>query len=75
MLDFGLMARLSQDDMDAMVSSVVHIANRDYAALIDDFVSLKARRGAWLGRVNYLFVVHLMSDLSARFTTRHGVEC
>lgn len=43
MLDFGLMARLTKEDMDAMVSSVVHVANRDYEALIDDFISLKAR--------------------------------
>merc|ERR1719359_1778783 len=27
--------------MDAMVSSIVHLANKDYAALVDDFIRLK----------------------------------
>jgi len=41
LLDFGLMARLEQSDMDALVNSVVHLANKDWAGLIDDFVALK----------------------------------
>jgi predicted unusual protein kinase regulating ubiquinone biosynthesis (AarF/ABC1/UbiB family) len=40
LLDFGLVARLQQSDMDAIVSAVIHLANRDYAALVDDFVEL-----------------------------------
>jgi len=41
LLDFGLVARLGREDMDALVSSVVHLANKDWASLIDDFVALK----------------------------------
>lgn len=41
LLDFGLVARLSQADMDALISAVVHLSNADYAALIDDFQALK----------------------------------
>lgn len=40
-LDFGLMASIEQDDMDTMVSSIIHLANKDYAALVDDFIALK----------------------------------
>ena len=38
--DFGLVARLGQGDMDAIVSAVIHCANRDYASLVDDFILL-----------------------------------
>ena len=41
LLDFGLMADLKQEDMDTMVSSIIHLANKDYAALVDDFISLE----------------------------------
>ncbi len=40
-LDFGLMASIEQEDMDTMVSSIIHLANKDYPALVDDFVDLK----------------------------------
>jgi aarF domain-containing kinase len=40
LIDFGLVARLSQSDRDALVASIVHLANKDYAALIDDFIKL-----------------------------------
>eukprot|EP00873_Tetraselmis_striata_P029871 jgi/Tetstr1/450135/TSEL_037177.t1 len=45
LLDFGLMATLSQEDMDTMVSSIIHLANKDYAALVDDFIELKILPG------------------------------
>jgi len=41
LLDFGLVATLSQEDMDTMVSSIIHLANKDYASLVDDFIELK----------------------------------
>jgi len=41
LIDFGLVAKVEQDDMDAMVSSIVHLANKDYAALVDDFIRLE----------------------------------
>ena len=31
LIDFGLVAQVEQEDMDAMVSSIVHLANKDYA--------------------------------------------
>jgi aarF domain-containing kinase len=41
LLDFGLMASIEQDDMDTMVSSIIHLANKNYPALVDDFIDLK----------------------------------
>ena len=41
LIDFGLVAQVEQEDMDAMVSSIVHLANKDYAALVDDFIRLE----------------------------------
>mmetsp|Transcript_17961 Transcript_17961/g.36200 ORF Transcript_17961/g.36200 Transcript_17961/m.36200 type:complete len:441 (+) Transcript_17961:139-1461(+) len=35
------MARIDQDDRDNMISAVIHLANKDYASLVDDFISLK----------------------------------
>ena len=32
LIDFGLVAKVEQEDMDAMVSSIVHLANKDYRA-------------------------------------------
>jgi len=40
LLDFGLVARLGQKDMDQIVSAIVHLANRDYPSLVDDFIEL-----------------------------------
>mmetsp|Transcript_2976 Transcript_2976/g.5815 ORF Transcript_2976/g.5815 Transcript_2976/m.5815 type:complete len:874 (-) Transcript_2976:290-2911(-) len=41
LIDFGLVAQVRQEDMDSMVSAIIHLANKDYAALVDDFISLK----------------------------------
>eukprot|EP00966_Prymnesium_polylepis_P000721 16196-Prymnesium_polylepis.1 len=57
LIDFGLVAQVGvcsrrrsdklglidvrQEDMDSMVSAIVHLANKDYASLVDDFISLK----------------------------------
>jgi len=40
LIDFGLVARVQRKDQDLFVSSIIHLANKDYAALIDDFVGL-----------------------------------
>jgi predicted unusual protein kinase regulating ubiquinone biosynthesis (AarF/ABC1/UbiB family) len=40
LIDFGLVASLEQEDMDLIVSAVIHLANKDYTALVDDFISL-----------------------------------
>lgn len=40
-IDFGLMAEIEKVEMDAMVSAIVHLANRDWPKVIDDFVTLK----------------------------------
>jgi len=40
LIDYGLVATLSQEDMDTMVSSLIHLANKDYRSLVDDFISL-----------------------------------
>mmetsp|Transcript_3691 Transcript_3691/g.4964 ORF Transcript_3691/g.4964 Transcript_3691/m.4964 type:complete len:942 (+) Transcript_3691:207-3032(+) len=41
LLDFGLVATVQQEDMDTMVSSIVHLANKDYSSLVNDFIKLK----------------------------------
>ena len=41
LLDCGLMASIEQDDREKMVSAIVHLANKDYPALVDDFIELE----------------------------------
>mmetsp|Transcript_29199 Transcript_29199/g.49133 ORF Transcript_29199/g.49133 Transcript_29199/m.49133 type:complete len:951 (-) Transcript_29199:412-3264(-) len=40
LIDFGLVASIKQEDMDTMVSAIIHLANRDYPSLVDDFIQL-----------------------------------
>eukprot|EP00177_Eucheuma_denticulatum_P005932 GFKZ01010812.1.p1 GENE.GFKZ01010812.1~~GFKZ01010812.1.p1 ORF type:complete len:730 (+),score=109.89 GFKZ01010812.1:292-2481(+) len=40
-IDFGLMSVIEKQEMDAMVSAIVHLANRDWPNVINDFVVLK----------------------------------
>lgn len=40
LIDFGLVASLQLEDMDQIVSSIIHLANKDYPSLVDDFISL-----------------------------------
>lgn len=40
-IDFGLMAEIEKTEMDAMVSAIVHLANRDWPKVVEDFVTLK----------------------------------
>lgn len=35
------MASIDSSDRDNMISAVIHLANKDYASLVDDFVALK----------------------------------
>jgi len=41
LLDFGLVANVRQEDRDVMVSALVHLANKDYTSLVEDFVDLQ----------------------------------
>lgn len=41
LIDFGLVAQIQRKDQDLMVSSIIHLANKDYAALVDDFIGLQ----------------------------------
>ncbi|GMI20214.1 hypothetical protein TeGR_g1470 [Tetraparma gracilis] len=41
LIDCGLMASISSEDRDIMISALIHLANGDYAKLVDDFISLK----------------------------------
>jgi aarF domain-containing kinase len=41
LIDCGLMASIDPTDRDHMISAVIHLANKDYAALVDDFINLK----------------------------------
>ena len=40
LLDFGLVAEIPAKDREAMVSATIHLANKDWEALIDDFGAL-----------------------------------
>jgi len=40
-IDCGLMATISQEDRDSFVSAVIHLANKDFASLVDDFIKLQ----------------------------------
>ena len=41
LIDCGLMASINTEDRDNMISAVIHLANKDYASLVDDFIKLK----------------------------------
>lgn len=41
LIDCGLMASIGPADRDNMISAVIHLANKDYANLVDDFIKLK----------------------------------
>lgn len=41
LIDCGLMASISEEDRDSFVSAVIHLANKDYASLVDDFIKLQ----------------------------------
>lgn len=41
LIDCGLMAEIDSTDRDNMISAVIHLANKDYASLVDDFIKLK----------------------------------
>ena len=41
LIDCGLMASINEEDRDFMISAVIHLANKDYASLVDDFIQLK----------------------------------
>ena len=34
------MANINEKDRDNMISAVIHLANKDYASLVDDFINL-----------------------------------
>lgn len=40
LIDCGLMAEIDPGDRDNMISAVIHLANKDYASLVDDFIKL-----------------------------------
>jgi aarF domain-containing kinase len=40
LLDFGLVAEIPAPDREAMVSATIHLANKDWDALCDDFAAL-----------------------------------
>lgn len=40
LIDCGLMATIDPNDRDNMISALIHLANKDYPALVDDFMNL-----------------------------------
>jgi predicted unusual protein kinase regulating ubiquinone biosynthesis (AarF/ABC1/UbiB family) len=41
LIDCGLMASISGQDRDYFINAVIHLANKDYASLVDDFMKLQ----------------------------------
>jgi len=41
LIDCGLVASIDEFDRDNMISALIHLANKDYPALVDDFIQLK----------------------------------
>ena len=41
LIDCGLMASINEEDRDHMISAIIHLANKDYASLVDDFIRLQ----------------------------------
>lgn len=41
LIDCGLMASIDDADRDHMISSLIHLANKDYPALVEDFINLQ----------------------------------
>lgn len=39
-LDFGLVSEIPPDVRDIMVRATIHLANKDFSLLVDDFVDL-----------------------------------
>ena len=41
LIDCGLMASIDRSDRDNMIAAVIHLANKDHASLVDDFINLE----------------------------------
>ena len=41
LIDCGLMASIKPSDREIMVSAIIHLANKDYASLVNDFIDLQ----------------------------------
>lgn len=39
-LDFGLMAEIPDNEREAMVSAIIHLGNKNFDALTQDFIDL-----------------------------------
>lgn len=40
LIDCGLVASIDEEDREKMISAIIHLANKDYASLVDDFIKL-----------------------------------
>ncbi|KAF5837147.1 hypothetical protein DUNSADRAFT_4767 [Dunaliella salina] len=40
LIDFGLVAEIPDDDREAMVSAIIHLSNKDWDSMINDFIEL-----------------------------------
>jgi aarF domain-containing kinase len=41
LIDCGLMASIDENDREKMISAIIHLANKDYPSLVDDFIQLE----------------------------------
>eukprot|EP00808_Paulinella_micropora_P024115 g17880.t1 len=70
LLDFGLVARITKEDQDKMVSAIIHLANKDYRSLVRDFQRLDI-----LGsRVDPAIVVPLMDKALTPYIKGGGAK-
>uniref|UniRef100_A0A0G4HXJ7 Protein kinase domain-containing protein n=1 Tax=Chromera velia CCMP2878 TaxID=1169474 RepID=A0A0G4HXJ7_9ALVE len=70
LIDFGLVASIKQEDIDTMVSSIIHLANRDYESLVDDFIAL----GVLPSDCNRALVVPLMDKALTPYVKGGGAK-
>jgi len=62
-LDFGLMAEIERPQMDRMVASIIHLANRDFEAVVDDFIALDFLPDTEKVRENRSRIVGVMGNI------------
>lgn len=70
LLDFGLVSSVRPQDRDVMVSSLIHLANRDWARLVDDFIDLEVLPA----NTNRPIVIPLMEKALAPYVAGGGAQ-
>ena len=70
LIDCGLMASVDMKDRDNMISAVIHLANKDYASLVDDFIGL----GILPGNSDRAAIIPLMDKALSPYVKGGGAK-